>query len=84
MDAVLALLAGALIAAEPPPCAARLVQMEHEFHATYAAPPSKPSQALVIGRDGRILDAATYRKRLAELAAARKACAAESEATGMS
>lgn len=74
MNAVLAALA----------CVAQLQQMEQDFHTLYAAPPSKPAQAQLIGRDGQILDAATYRKRLAELAAARKACAAESAAAGMS
>jgi len=65
-------------------CVAQLQQMEQDFHATYATPPDKPAQAQLIGRDGQILDAATYRKRLAELATARKACAAERAATGMS
>lgn len=65
-------------------CVAQLQQMEQDFHATYAAPPAKPSQTQMIGRDGRILDTATYRKRLTELAAARKACAAEQAAAGMS
>jgi hypothetical protein len=84
MNAVLALLAGALMTAEPPPCVAEVQQMEHQFHALYAAPPVKPGQALLIGRDGQILDAAAYRKRLALLVAARKACAAEREAAGAS
>ena len=57
-------------------CVTQLQQMEQTFHDTFPVPPSKPAQALVIGRDGQIIDAALYRKRLAELAAARKACPA--------
>jgi len=77
MNTVLAILAGALLTSQPHPCTTQVQQLEDAFHATYSAPPAKPAQASIIGRDGQILDAATYRKRLAELAEARQACAAQ-------
>ena len=80
MTTVLALLAAALVTAQPPSCLAELQRQEEAFRLTYPTPPDKPAQAMVIGRDGQSLDAAIYRKRLAELAGARKACAAETDA----
>jgi len=77
MNTVLAILAGTLLTSQPQPCTTQVRQLEEAFHATYAAPPAKPQQAFVIGRDGQSLDAATYRKRLAELAEARRSCAAQ-------
>ena len=77
MNTVLAILAGTLLTSQPQSCTAQVHQLEDAFHTTYSAPPAKPGQAFVIGRDGQSLDAATYRKRLAELAEARHACAAQ-------
>lgn len=79
MNTVLALVASALLTGQPQSCTADVRGQEDAFRLTYPNPPAKPAQALVIGRDGKVLDAALYRKRLAELAAAREACAAQTD-----
>jgi len=77
MNTVLALVASTLLIGQPQACTAEVQRQEDAFRLAYPNPPAKPAQAAVIGRDGQVLDAAIYRKRLAELSAARGACAAQ-------